>query len=98
MTGLLAKELRDAMELTAEVSGLTGLELKRSPPPGILHGRRKSQVRFLAADRATGHAIGADFALIDEAGLLQENKRELWNALTSSISVRLSVSSLAWTT
>ena len=88
LTGALAKELRDAMELTADVSGLTGLELRKSPPPGILFGRRKSQVRFLAADRATGHAIGADLAIIDEAGLLQENKRELWNALTSSISGR----------
>ena len=89
MTGNLAKELRDAMMLTAEASGIEHrLTLSKSPPPGIIYGAQKSRVDFLAADKATGHALGADLALIDEAGQLQENRRDLWNALHSCISGR----------
>ena len=89
LTGQLARELRDAIEMTAQASGLDGeLKLHKSPPPGMLTGRYGSTIRFLAADKATGHAIGSDLAIIDEAGLLQENKRALWNALMSSISGR----------
>ena len=89
LTGPLAKELRDAMEATALASGLGGaLKLRRAPPPGSLEGKHGARVNFLAADKSTGHAIGADLAIIDEAGLLQENRRALWNALYSSISGR----------
>jgi len=89
LTGPLAKELREAVELTAKASGLWDrLTLRLSPPPGSLEGANGARVRFLAADKATGHAIGADLALIDEAGLLPENKRSLWNALFTSISGR----------
>jgi len=89
LTGPLAKELREAVELTAKASGrMEQLRLVKSPPPGSLIGANQARVRFLAADRATGHALGADLALIDEAGLLRENARPLWNALYSSISGR----------
>ena len=89
LTGKLAKELMDAVELTALASGLSRqLKIVKSPPPGIIYGANKSRIDFLAADKATGHAIGADLAIVDEAGLLQENKRGLWNALFSSISGR----------
>ena len=89
LTGPLAKELREAVELTAKASGLwERIRLRLSPPPGTLEGENGARVRFLAADKATGHALGADLALIDEAGLLQENKRALWNALFTSISGR----------
>ena len=89
MTGNLAKELRTAIQLTAEASKLEEqIEIVKSPPPGIIFGANQAQVDFLAADRASGHALGADLALIDEAGQLQENKRELWNALHSCISGR----------
>ncbi len=89
LTGNLAKELRDAVMLTAEASGIDGaLKLMRAPPPGLIYGINHARLDFLAADKATGHAIGADLAIIDEAGLLQENKRALWNALYSSISGR----------
>ena len=89
LTGPLAKELRDAMESTALASGLYDqIKVVKSPPPGKLIGKNGARVDFLAADKATGHAIGADLAIIDEAGLLQENKRALWNALFSSISGR----------
>lgn len=90
LTGPLAKELREAVELTAKASGLweDRIKLRLSPPPGSLEGANGARVRFLAADKATGHALGADLALIDEAGLLDENKRALWNALFTSISGR----------
>ena len=89
LTGPLAKELRDAMESTALASGIFDqIKVVKSPPPGKLVGHNGARVDFLAADKATGHAIGADLAIIDEAGLLQENKRALWNALFSSISGR----------
>lgn len=89
LTGPLAKELREAVELTAKASGLwEQIKLRLSPPPGSLEGANGARVRFLAADKATGHALGADLALIDEAGLLAENKRALWNALFTSISGR----------
>lgn len=89
LTGKLAKELMDAVELTAEASDLRKhLKILKSPPPGIIYGLNKSRIDFLAADKATGHAVGADLALIDEMGLLDESKRSLVNALFSSISGR----------
>lgn len=89
LTGLLAKELREAIMLTLIASGLAeSVKLYKSPPPGAIEGRDGARVDFLAADKATGHAIGADLAIIDEAGLLQEADRPLWNALYSSISGR----------
>ena len=89
MTGNLAKELRTAIMLTAEASGLEKkISMVKSPPPGIIFGEHNSQVDFLAADKASGHALGADLAIIDEAGQLQENRRDLWNALHSCISGR----------
>lgn len=89
LTGALAKELLSAVMMTAEISGVAGkLSHLKSPPPGRISGLNQSRIDFLAADRATGHAIGADLAIIDEAGLLQERQRELWNALFSCISGR----------
>ena len=88
LTGVLAKELRTAMAATAKVSGLMGIVPFETPPPGRMTGLRGTTVDFLAADKATGHAIGADLAVIDEAGLLQENLRGLWNAVMTSISGR----------
>lgn len=89
MTGPLAKELRDAIEATAFASGLgDSINVLRSPPPGRIDGRYGTRCDFLAADKSTGHAIGADFAIIDEAGLLPETKRGLWDAMLSSVSGR----------
>ena len=87
LTGPLAREQRDALMATAEVSAIQGLKLLKSPPPGRIEwmGRR---LDFLAADKATGHALGADLAIIDEAGLLGERQRGLWNAVYSAISGR----------
>lgn len=89
LTGKLAQELQDAIMLTAEASNVVHMiNLKKSPPPGIIFGNNNSRADFLAADKATGHAVGCDLALIDEAGLLEENQRALWNALFTSISGR----------
>ena len=89
LTGALAAELREAIRQTAEISGLSDrLEIKKSPPPGSITGQDGATLTILASDRASGHALGADLAVIDEAGLLDESRRELWNAVLSSVSGR----------
>jgi len=87
-TGKLALELMTAMRKTAAASHLSGLDIRRSPQPGIAYGRKRSQCDFLAADKATGHAIGADLALLDEAGLLEESQRILWDSIENCLSGR----------
>lgn len=86
-TGALAKELRDAVASTAEASRIE-LDVRTSPTPGHILGPDNTKVDFLNAERASGHALGADMAVIDEAGLLRENKRGLWQALSSCLSGR----------
>ena len=89
LTGALAAELRSAVALTAEASGMAGkLRVLKSPPPGRIEGQRGARLDILASDRASGHAVGADIAVIDEAGLLPESERELWAAVASSLSGR----------
>lgn len=89
LTGSLAGELRDAIEQTAEASGLAPcLTVKRSPPPGSIEGLNGARLTILASDKATGHALGADLAVIDEAGLIPEAQRDLWGAVLSSVSGR----------
>ena len=87
LNGKLAALMRDAIEKTAVISGLL-VDVKRSPVPGHVLGPGGTRVEILASDRATGHATGADIALIDEAGLLTESSRPLWDAIYSSISGR----------
>ena len=87
LTGALAGELRDAIASTAEASGLL-LTVKRSPPPGEITGKNGARVTILASDKATGHSLGVDLAIVDEAGLLDESKRDLWTAVVTSISGR----------
>ena len=89
LTGGLAAELRDAIAATADISGLAGLlTVRRSPPPGSIEGVDGARLTILASDKATGHALGADLAVIDEAGLIQESLRDLWGAVLSSTSGR----------
>ena len=88
LTGELAKELRNACQEIAEASDLDGVRIIRSPTPGGIEGKNGARLRILAADRSSGHAIGADLVVIDEAGLLDEAKRDLWNACLSSVSGR----------
>ena len=88
LTGRLAVELWNAMQGIVNASLLTHVTFKRTPQPGIIVARPDQRIDFLAADRATGHALGADIAIIDEAGLMPEQNRALWNAIISSISGR----------
>lgn len=65
LTGLLAKELRIAMEQTATASNLNGVRFLRTPTPGRIEGMDGATLDFLAADKATGHAVGADLVIVD---------------------------------
>ena len=87
ITGELAKELRDQIEAIAEASGLQ-VDVRQTPTPGRIYGPNRCRVDFLAADKATGHGRGADLAIIDEAGLLGDNRRRLFNAVASCVSAR----------
>lgn len=84
----LALELRAAAVQTAEASRLYGWRLEKSPRPGRIHGRQRTECRFLAADRSSGHAIGADLAIVDEAGLLLERQRDLWESVHGALAAR----------
>lgn len=88
LTGNLAKELRGAMRATVRASGIEEVEFRETPPPGLALGPWETRVDFLAADKASGHAIGVDLAVVDEAGLLTEQDRSLWEAVLSSTSGR----------
>ena len=89
LTGRLSAELLTAMQSIATASGLSGITFKRSPYPGQANVSDEDIILdFLAADKASGHAMGADVAIIDEAGLLEERQRPLWNAMLSSVSGR----------
>ena len=87
MTADLALQLRHAVMTTAELSGVQ-VHLQKSPRPGSIIGLNGAMVQFLAADKGTGHAHGADLAIVDEGGLMGENQRGLWNAMLSSTSGR----------
>lgn len=85
-TGKVAGELRDLLVQFLEASGIEA-ECRRSPPPGavVVAGAR---VDFVASNKATGLAIGSDLAVVDEAGVLGEDKRVLWDSMLSSVSAR----------
>ena len=87
LTGRLAQELWIQMRDICNANTLD-VAFKRTPQPGRALGKSEARVDFLAADRATGHAVGADMAVIDEAGLLEERERHIWNAMLSSTSGR----------
>lgn len=80
----LSLELREAVAGIATASGIRGVDLQRA----VIYGHRGSRADFLAADRATGHALGLDLAVLDEAGLMLERDRSLWGAMLTSTSGR----------
>ena len=89
LTGSLARELRRQVAEIVEASGLSEhVKDYATPTPGRIVGLRNAEVTILAADKASGHAVGVDLAITDESGLLQENKRGLWDACYSSTSTR----------
>ena len=67
LTGALAIELRHQVEAIAAASGLA-VEVRKSPYPGQVIGPDRCRVTILASDRATGHGLGVDLAVLDEAG------------------------------
>ena len=87
LTGNLARELLLQIRDIAEHSKLSGVTVRATPPPGRVIGV-SGEVQILASDRAAGHALGADVAVIDEAGLLPESRRDLWDAVKTSVSGR----------
>lgn len=88
LTGDLAAEGRRQADEIIDVSGLSGVHIRKSPAPGSIVGVDGSDCKMLAADKSSGHAAGADLAVIDEGGLLPERKRALWDAITSATSGR----------
>ena len=80
-----AAELRLAIVETAKASNLDVVEMK-SPSPGYLLGYNDSRADLVSASNASGHALAADLAVLDEAGLLEERKRELWNNFHAALS------------
>ncbi|MYE82932.1 MAG: hypothetical protein F4X36_14065 [Gammaproteobacteria bacterium] len=87
MSGRLATELREAIRATANLSGIQ-VNVKQTPPPGVITTPAGPRLDILAADKATGHALGADLVIVDEAGLMPENQRPLWEALMTCVSGR----------
>ena len=88
LNGKLALEMRSALEQTAKAANLRGLDIHRSPTPGVAYGLQGAQLDFLAADKGSGHAVGGDLAILDEGGLMEENLRWLWNSIDSATSGR----------
>ena len=89
LTGDLAKEIRLAIRYTAEASGLAdAIQIRVHPPPGTVEGADNALVTLLASDKASGHAVGADLVIVDEAGLLRENARDLWEAVQTAAAGR----------
>ena len=85
----LAKEFRRAVQKIAEASGYSEeIRIYQTPTPGRIEGRFGNTLDILAAGESSGHARGSDVVFLDEAGLLPEKMRDLWNALYSSISGR----------
>lgn len=88
LTGDLSAEGRRQADEIIDASALSGVAIRRSPTPGSIIGAGGSDCKMLAADKSSGHAAGADLAVVDEAGLLPERKRPLWDAISSAVSGR----------
>ena len=85
LTGKLAMILRDAVGSIARHSGIP-VTIKQAPQPGKIVGFHDETVEILASDKAGSHGQSSMLALIDEGGLLGENKRGLWESILSSVS------------
>ena len=85
--GSLAAELRENIELLAEASGLD-VDVRRTPYPGSVTGHNNARAEFLTASEVTGNAISADVVIVDEAGLLKEKLRDMWESTMQSIASR----------
>ena len=89
----LTSELADAIKLTAQASGLWHPDLlkfttRSSSCDAIEAPGSQSRCELVSASAKTGHSSSLDLAILDEAGLLTERQRGLWEAVQSSISAR----------
>ena len=82
-----AAELRNQVAAIAEASGLSEIDIRRSPYPGKILSQTGS-LETLAADRTAGHSSSFDLVLVDETGLMPERSRELLAGLRSSVSAK----------
>ena len=82
-----ANELRSQVESIAAASGLSDIEIRRSPYPGKILSPTGS-LETLSADRTAGHSSSFDLVIVDETGLMPERARELLAGLRSSVSAK----------
>ena len=82
-----AAELRGQVAAIVEASGLSEIEIRKSPYPGAISSTTGT-LETLSADRSAGHASGFDLVLVDESGLMPERARELLAGLRSSVSAK----------
>lgn len=80
-------------QMLMDILKASGLENKVkeyvSPKPGELWNHQiDSGIKFVAADRNAGQSFGPQLVIIDECGLLPENKREFLYSLQSSMGKR----------
>ena len=81
--GGLAAELKRHVEEIIDASGIEGVEIKSDRPHRAESSGLAGDIEILNADKSSGHASGADVCVIDEAGLLEERHRPLWDAVNS---------------
>ena len=86
----LTAELADAIEATMEFSGYPGYAetRKKSSSCDSMIGPERSKIEFFTTSSRTGHSSSADVVVVDEAGLIGERHRGLWEAVLSSIAAR----------
>lgn len=86
-----ARRMRDSIYNTAAASGYGEVvEMFKTPPPGrIVNESRRSEGYHLPGNKGiSGEGEDVDLAIVDEAGLLPESSRSLWNTQHSSLSAR----------
>ena len=86
----LTMELADAVGATAEISGYAGWlqTRKKTSSCDAMTGPERTRLEFHTASSRTGHSSSANLVVLDEAGLLAEAQRPMWEACLSSISAR----------
>ena len=82
-----ASELRGQVAAIAEASGLTEINIRRSPYLGVIQSTTGT-LETLSSDRTAGHSSSFDLVCIDETGLMPERARELLAGLRSSVSAK----------
>ncbi len=96
-TGDHSAEVRRHMKELAEASGYLDdgpaseqlLSFRSGPQAGkAISNLNQAEVHFLTSGPTAGQAGGGDWVVVDEAGLLGENQRELWNSLYQAVSAR----------